>query len=92
MIGLPPSCSGASQVALPLSPTVVIATFETIPGATMTTAGPAVRSKGPIPAAFIAATRTKYLCPPTALKEALRAGLLVLAIATVHVTPPSIED
>ena len=41
MIGLPPSWSGASQVAFPLSPIVVIAMFETDPGATITTAGPA---------------------------------------------------
>ena len=46
-------------MALPLSPVVVIATLETTPGATMTTAGPAVISNGPIPAALIAATRTK---------------------------------
>ena len=78
-------------MALPLSPTVVIATFETTPGATMTTAGPALCSKGPIPAAFIAATRTKYRCPPTALKEALSAGLPVFAIAIVQVVPPSID-
>ena len=76
---------------MPLSPTVVITTFETMPGATMTTAGPAEISNGPIPAAFIAATRTKYLCPPTALKEALRAGLLVFATAIFQVVPPSIE-
>ena len=46
-------------MALPLSPVVVIATLETTPGATITTAGPAVISNGPMPAAFIAATRTK---------------------------------
>ena len=79
-------------MALPFSPTVDIARLETMPGATMTTAGPAVISNGPIPAAFIAATRTKYRCPPTALKDALRAGLFVLAIATVQVLPPSMED
>ena len=79
-------------MAFPLSPTVVIATLETMPGATMTTAGPADISNGPIPEALIAATRTKYRCPPTALKDALRAGLFVLAIATVQVIPPSMED
>ena len=68
-----------------------MARFETMPGASMTTAGPAVVSNGPIPAALIAATRTKYLCPPTALKEALSAGLFVFAIAILQVVPPSIE-
>ena len=78
-------------MARPLSPTVVIATLETTPGATMTTAGPADISNGPIPAALIAATRTKYRCPPTALNDALRAGLFVFAIVVVQVLPPSID-
>ena len=45
-----------------------------------------------MPAALIAATRTKYLCPPTALNDALSAGLPVFSTATVHVIPPSIDD